>query len=70
MSNSIIQEIRNIREQYAASMNYDLDRIFDDLKQRQKQHAADGWIVSPPPATLPSKSNCWLQTARFSRLYD
>ena len=49
MSDSIIQEVRDIREQHAASMDYDLDRIFADLKARQEKHAAEGWIVVPPP---------------------
>ncbi len=28
MSDTIIQEVRNIRERYAASLDYDLDRIY------------------------------------------
>ena len=45
MSDSIIQEVRAIREQHAASMDYDLDRIFADLKVRQEKHVAEGWIL-------------------------
>lgn len=36
MSNDpIVEEIHRIREEYAASFNYDIDAIFDDLKAKQ-----------------------------------
>jgi hypothetical protein len=67
MTDSIIQEVRNIREQHAASMGYDLDRIYADLKARQEKHAAEGWvIVSPPSGPLP-EPNMALQRTRFAR---
>ncbi|MDQ5908737.1 MAG: hypothetical protein QG599_830 [Pseudomonadota bacterium] len=50
MSDSIIQEVRNVREQHAASMGYDLDRIYADMKARQEKHAAEGWFVISPPS--------------------
>lgn len=53
MINPLIQEVRTIREQHAASMNYDLDRIFADLKARQEKHAAEGWIIISPPSHPP-----------------
>jgi hypothetical protein len=31
----IVEEVRRIRQQYAARFNYDLDAIFRDLKERQ-----------------------------------
>ncbi|MEZ5534931.1 MAG: hypothetical protein R3F02_04835 [Thiolinea sp.] len=31
----IIEEIHRIREEYAASFNYDIDAIFADLKAKQ-----------------------------------
>ena len=67
MNDSIIQEVRDIREQRAASLGYDLDRIFADLKARQEKHAAEGWIVVPPPSSLPSEPNLALQRIRFAR---
>jgi len=63
MSNNIMKEIRNIREQYASSMNYDLDKMFIDLKQRQEQHAIQGWIIVSPPTNPSTKSN---RLTRFS----
>ncbi len=56
MCGKIIQEIRNFRVQHAASFNYDLDRIFADLKVKDEKHAAEGWIVIPPPLKLPDNS--------------
>jgi len=65
-SDRIIQKVRDIRERHAASMDYDLDRIFADLKARQEKHAAEGWIVVPPPST-PLQPNLALQRVRFTR---
>lgn len=70
MSDSIIQELRSIREQHAASMNYDLDRIFADLKINQEQHAIEGWVVIPSPSCPPLESKFALQRIRFSHLVD
>jgi hypothetical protein len=67
MSDGIIQEVRNIREQHAASMDFDLDRIFADLKARQEKHAAEGWVVISPPSNPPPESNLSLQKTRFAR---
>ena len=67
MNDSIIQDVRNIREQHAASMDYDLDRIFADLKARQEKHAIEGWVVVPSPANPPPESNMVLQRTRFAR---
>ena len=67
MSDSIIQEVRTIREQHAASMDYDLDRIFADLKARQEKHATEGWVVVPPPSSPPPEPNLTLQRTRFAR---
>jgi hypothetical protein len=67
MSDSILQEVRDIREQHASSMDYDLDRIFADLKARQEKHATEGWIVFPPPSSPPPEPNLVLQKIRFVR---
>lgn len=67
MSDSIIQEVRDIREQHAASMGYDLDRIYIDLKARQEKHAAEGWVIVPPPSSPPPEPNLALQRTRFAR---
>lgn len=50
---SLIQEVRRIRQQHAASLDNDLDRIFADLKARQTKHAAEGWRVVQAPVNPP-----------------
>ena len=67
MNDSIIEEVRNIREQHAASMGYDLDRVYADLKDRQEKHAAEGWVIVPPPSSPPPEPNMALQRTRFAR---
>lgn len=43
----IVEEVRQARQQHAAKFKYDLEAIYQDLKQ---QEAASGWqIVAFPP---------------------
>jgi hypothetical protein len=65
MNDSIIQEVRTIREQHAARFDYDLDRIFADLKIRQEQYVAEGWVIISPPSTPPDPKTT-LQQIRFT----
>ena len=66
MTNSIIDEIRSVREQHAASFDYDLDRIFSDMQDRQRKHAADGWVIVPAPQPPDSNVGTALQRTRFA----
>jgi hypothetical protein len=34
----IVEEVRTIRESYAAQFDYDLVRIFEDLKKKEEQN--------------------------------
>ena len=43
----IVEEVRRIRQQYAARFNYDLAAIFRDLKERQ--HRGEFTVVSRKP---------------------
>jgi hypothetical protein len=36
LSDTIVEEIRHVRETHAAQFNYDLDAIYADIKQREK----------------------------------
>lgn len=36
MNDPIVDEIRRIREAYAASFQYNLDAIYEDIKKREK----------------------------------
>lgn len=68
MTESILDEVRAIRDQHTRSMGCDLDRIYADLKSGEAQHAAEGWIVVPPPASSPPESDQKLQRIRFAGL--
>ncbi len=35
MNDPIVDEVRRVRDAYAASFNYDLDAIFRDIKDRE-----------------------------------
>ncbi len=67
MNDSIITEIRGIRGQHAASMGYDLDRIYADLKARQEKHTREGWVIVPAPSCSPPEHDVASQRTRFSR---
>ena len=45
-TDEIIQETRRIKEALAKSMDFDLDRILEDARQRQEK---SGRVVLPPP---------------------
>ncbi|MDP2828140.1 MAG: hypothetical protein Q8O37_05995 [Sulfuricellaceae bacterium] len=67
MTDSIIHEVRAIREQHAASFDFDLDRIFADLRVRQNKHAADGWTIIPAPDCPQQTSSTAFQRTHFAR---
>lgn len=66
MTDSIIHEVRAIREQHAASFGFDLDRIFADLQVRQSKHAAEGWTIISAPPVPPTGTDFLLQRTRFA----
>lgn len=45
----IVTEIRRFRQQHAESFDYDLRRIFDDLKQSEQRRERDGGPLLRPP---------------------
>jgi len=47
-TDEVIQETRRIKEVLAASLDFDIDRILDDARQRQKESGRK--ILSPPRA--------------------
>ena len=50
-TDEIILETRRIKEALAESMNYDLDRILKDA--RQKQEKSGRIVLSPPVRPIP-----------------
>jgi len=43
----IVEEVRKVREEHAARFDYDLERIFQDLKAQEQQSSRE--VVSLPP---------------------
>jgi hypothetical protein len=43
----IVEEVRKVREAYAAKFNYDLEAIFQDLK-RQERESGRTFVTFPP----------------------
>ena len=43
----IVEEVRKVRDEYAAKFNYDLDAIYKDIKEQEKQNQRQ--VVSLPP---------------------
>lgn len=47
---TIVEEVRQIRDAYAKKFNYDLDAICRDLQEKQK--LSDKKVISLPPKRL------------------
>ena len=47
MTDPIVDEVRRIRDEHAASFNYDLDAIFQDIQEQEKKSGLK--FVSYPP---------------------
>jgi hypothetical protein len=43
----IVEEVRKVRDEYAAKFNYDLEAIYKDIKKQEKQ--TERKVVSLPP---------------------
>jgi hypothetical protein len=50
MKDPIVDEVRKLREEYAARFNHSVDAIFEDLRKREKE--MDRPIVSFPARRL------------------
>ena len=46
---TILEEIRRIRDEHAKQFNYDLDAIFADIQRRQTELKKQGWKFAKPP---------------------
>lgn len=45
-TDEVLQEMRRIKEALAASMDFDVDRILEDARQKQKKSGRE--VLSPP----------------------
>lgn len=46
-NDEIVEEVRKVRDEYAAEFNYDLEAIFRDLRQQEEK--SDREIITRPP---------------------
>ena len=54
MNDPIVDEIRKYRDAHAARFHYDLDAIYRDIKQREKEwEEKTGRKFEPPPTSRP-----------------
>ncbi len=53
---AIVEEVRRIREAYAARFNYDLDAIYRDLKEREERGEFSVVYRRPRPPRKPPRS--------------
>lgn len=52
----IVDEVRQVRERYLASFNYDLQALFEDIRRQEAQ--SDTLLVSyPARSVLPAESS-------------
>ncbi len=50
---SILDEIRRVRDEHAKEFNYDLDAIFADIKRHEREMKKDGWKFKIPKPAAP-----------------
>jgi hypothetical protein len=55
MNDPIVDEVRRVRDAHAARFNYDLDAIFQDIKEREKKSGLKfvGGIARQPMPNQP-----------------
>lgn len=49
----IVEEVRKVRDEYAAKFNYDLDAIYEDIKKQEMQTERKVVSLLPKKAELP-----------------
>lgn len=54
MTDPIVDEVRRVRDAHAASFNYDLDAIFQDIKQQEKKSGLK-FVSYPPRLAAPNQ---------------
>jgi hypothetical protein len=55
MTDPIVEEVRRVRDAHAAMFNYDLDAIFQDIKEQEKKSGLK-YVSYPPRPTGPNKA--------------
>jgi hypothetical protein len=73
MNDPIVDEVRRIRDAHAARFNYDLDAIFQDIKEREKQSGLQfvgGIARQPMPNPAPQPSGAAIAVSPASTLSE
>ena len=52
----IVEEVRKVRDEYAAKFNYDIDAIYKDIK-RLEAESGRKFVTLPPRKVKPNKTN-------------
>src|SRR5208282_683258 len=55
MNDPIVDEVRRVRDAHAAMFNYDLDAIFQDIKEQEKKSGLK-FVSYPPRRTEPNQT--------------
>ena len=55
MNDPIVDEVRRVRDAHAAMFNYDLDAIFQDIKEQEKKSGLK-FVSYPPRRTEPKQT--------------
>jgi hypothetical protein len=55
MNDPIVDEVRRVRDAHAAMFNYDLDAIFQDIKEQEKKSGLK-FVTYPPRRTEPNQT--------------
>ena len=55
MNDPIVDEVRRVRDAHAAMFNYDLDAIFQDIKEQEKKSGLK-FVSYPPRRAEPNPS--------------
>ena len=55
MNDPIVDEVRRVRDAHAASFNYDLDAIFQNIKEQEKKSGLK-FVSYPPRLVEPNKT--------------
>ena len=55
MNDPIVDEVRRVRDAHAAMFNYDLDAIFQDIKEQEKKSGLK-FVSYPPRRTEPNQA--------------
>ena len=55
MNDPIVDEVRRVRDAHAAMFNYDLDAIFQDIKEQEKKSGLE-FVSYPPRRTEPNQA--------------